>query len=59
MLHSRFKNDGVAAYKMTDLQRQARDVIAKKIASNTYEMTEENCPACYQSESIILSEKYM
>ena len=59
MLHSRFKNDGVAAYKMTDLQRQARDVIAKKIASNTYEMTEENCPACYQSESIILSEKDM
>lgn len=59
MLHSRFKNDGIAAYKMTDLQRQARDIIAKKIADNTYKMVDENCPSCYQSKPIVLSEKDM
>lgn len=59
MLHTRFKNDGIAVYRMTDLQRQARDIIAKKIANNTYEMADEKCPSCYQSEPTILSEKDM
>ena len=59
MLHSRFKNDGIAIYKMTALQEAARTAIAKKIANKTYEMVEESCPACGESEHIVLSHKDM
>jgi SAM-dependent methyltransferase len=59
MLHTRFKNDGIAVYKMTALQEAARDAIAKKIANNGYEMVEESCPACGESEHAVLSQKDM
>lgn len=59
MLHPRFKNDGIASYKMTALQEAARDIIAKKIKNNTYKMVTEACPSCGHLEHSLLSNKDM